>query len=73
MVFCFENFSYQLSEKFVLEIEKSFCEFETEGQELAKILSKGFTGHHVGSGESENFQNLDCPETGRFPSRMPDF
>ena len=35
-------------------------------------LKKGSTGHHIQSGNPENFQNLDCPETGRFPSRTPE-
>ena len=38
MVFCFENCSDQLSEKFVLVIKKNYCEFEAEGQEFANIL-----------------------------------
>ena len=56
MVFCFEKFSYQLSEKFVLEIEKSFCEFETEGQEFANILRS--LEQFLGKGKSHNnFRN----------------
>ena len=36
----------------------------------ADILSS--TGHHVRSGSLPNFQNPDCPETGRFRSRTRD-
>ena len=56
MVFCFENCSDQLSEKFVLVIEKSYCEFETEGQEFANILRS--LEQFSGKGKSHNnFQN----------------
>ena len=56
MVFCFENCSDQLSEKFVLVIEKIYCEFEAEGQEFANILRS--LEQFLGKGKSQNnFRN----------------
>ena len=33
---------------------------------------RALTGCHVQSRSPANFQNPDCPETGRFPSQTPD-
>ena len=37
------------------------------------LILYGSTKQHIWSGSPENFQNPDCPETRRFPSRTPDF
>ena len=51
------------------------AEAEAAREARAKVshLFQGSTGHHFRSGSPENFQNPDRPETGRFPSRTPDF
>ena len=43
------------------------------GQQIEISRSVFDSYHHVRSGSVANFQNRDCPETGRFPSRTPEF
>jgi hypothetical protein len=43
------------------------------GQQIEISRSVFDSYHHVRSGSLANFQNRDCPETGHFPSRTPEF